>query len=150
MGLFFDIIHLASYFLILIVFLTIAIILAKKLSAWIWYSIGAIITLISLIGQHISCYNYYESFYLTNDEMSPYWSFYIVSLLISALIIFYRYSTSKSDIEGLDDGESKKSKFSETLSKVPSSTSGKTWECKKCGSKNSQNSIHCKNCGEYK
>ncbi len=143
----FDLTYLAGYFSILIISLILAIIFAKNLHSWIWYSIGAIITLISLIVKHISCYNYYESFHLANDEMSPYWSFYIVSLLVSALIIFYRYSTST---ENTDEPNSKKSKFSETLSKVPSSTAGKTWECKKCGTNNSQSSIQCKNCGEYK
>ncbi len=138
-----------GYFFYLLIFLTIAIIFAKKLHAWIWYSIGTIITLISLIGKHISYYNVYGD-YLTNDKMSSYWAIYIALLMISALVIFTKYSMSQKDSEEFDKNNSKKSKFSETLSKVPSSTVGKTWECKKCGSKNSQSSIQCKNCGEYK
>ena len=136
-----------GYFFYLIVFLIIAIIFAKKLHAWIWYSIGAILALVSLVSQHISCYKNYGS-YTARYQMTPYWSIYAALLLISALIIFYIYLSSHSNIS--DKNESENSKFSEILSKIPTSNVEKTWECKKCGSKNSQNSIHCKNCGEYK
>lgn len=91
-GLFFDIIFFASYFSILIVFLTIAIILSKKLSAWIWYSIGAIVTFFSVYGNQIS-YDYSTAVY----DPSIYWMIYIALLLISGVIIFTRYSTSQEN-----------------------------------------------------
>ena len=138
-----------GYFFYLLVFLSVAIIFAKKLHAWIWYSIGAIITLISLIVNHISVYKQ-DGDYFANEEMSPYWAIYVVLLLISALVIFYRYSVHQKSFEDSDENSSNQSKFSETLSKIPNTNEGKTWECKQCGTKNPQNSIHCKNCGNYK
>lgn len=59
--------------------MVIAIATAKRASSWIWYSIGAIIQLISLYGGHLNNNNSYLD-----------WIIYFVLLLITASIILIR------------------------------------------------------------
>ncbi len=96
MSLYLDIVFFASYFFILIVFLTIAIISAKKSSAWIWYSIGAAITFFALINNNLTINNTNDTWLAINDP-SIYWMIYIILLLISGVIIYTRYSISQDN-----------------------------------------------------
>lgn len=74
-----------GYFLILLVFLIVAIILAKKTAAWIVYGIGAFVQLLSLYGNYQS----YSSMGF-EEAMTPYWIVYIVLLVVAAITIVMR------------------------------------------------------------
>ncbi len=96
-----------GYFFILIIFLIIAIILSKKLYSWVFYIIGATITLLSLLGSQKS-YNDYFGESLTEDIMCPYWTIYIILLGVSAVIMIFRYSktrekSQKNDIQSMEE-----------------------------------------------
>ncbi len=105
MGLFYDIIFFTSYFFVLIIFLTIAIIFAKKIHAWIWYSIGAIITFFSLIGNHKLLDNDGFDNSIAINNPSTYWMIYFVLLMISAVIIYTRYSMSQENSKEFDTND---------------------------------------------
>lgn len=100
-----DIISYLSYFFVLIIFLILAIICVKKPLAWILYSIGSIITLISLLGMQNKYESYYYNHYIYCDSdyvkkmMAPYWTIYIVLLIITAILIFIRQSKNKQKIK---------------------------------------------------
>lgn len=105
-----------------------------------------------------------------------YLAYHLIALLIGSLATIVQhtkitanitlYNSAKAegisdDYEGKSDEEPKETvendannleqnNFSEILSKIPDSNIGSTWECKNCGSKNPQNSISCKTCGNYK
>ena len=83
-----------GYFAIMIICCVIAIILAKKLCAWIIYAIGAIITLLSLKGNMSASENMYGA--VDWNVMGPYWLIYFVLLIVSGIIILMRYTKSKS------------------------------------------------------
>lgn len=93
-----------GYFLIMIIFLSIGIISGKSKGAWIWYSIGAVLQLLSLIGNQATANMY-------GKDTSLYWVIYILLLIIAAGIINSRYNNSsdKSDIS--DEGEKFDCKF---------------------------------------
>ena len=143
----FDLAGYIGYFLILIIFLILAIIFAKKPHSWIWYSLGAIITFISIIGNQKKFDSRYSS-NIVMEIMWPYWAIYFVLLAGAATIILLRYFKAKK-IERLDS-ESKKTNFSETLSKIDIDENSETWECPDCGANNAKNSRCCKTCGKYK
>lgn len=83
-----------GYFWILIVFLILAIILAKKLYSWIFYLLGAGITFLSLYGNQKSYIAYYGE-YLSKDYIRPYWITYIVLLALGAFLMISRYWKAK-------------------------------------------------------
>lgn len=85
MGILYDLASYISYFLVMIVFMIIAIIIAKhKSAAWCCYGIGAGLQLLSLIGNQKTA-NFYGT------SMTTYWVIYFVLLAISAMIIVDRY-----------------------------------------------------------
>lgn len=83
MLLLYDLLSFLSYFLIMIIFMVIAIATAKKPYAWIWYVVGAIIQLMSLLGN--------QKFADVNGtNTSLHWGVYGVLLIITAIAIVMR------------------------------------------------------------
>lgn len=79
-----------GYFFFLIFNLVIAIICAKKKTAWIWYAIGAIRNLFSLIGN--------QRVYSARGNGSAtvvHWIIYFALLIGAAVIIIARYKKAK-------------------------------------------------------
>ena len=74
-----------GYFWILLIFLIVAIIFAKKTFSWILYGIGAFIQLIALYGTYKS-----YSFLGAGGATAPYWVIYILFLIVAAVIISKR------------------------------------------------------------
>lgn len=74
-----------GFFLIMIVFMIVAIINAKKKTAWIWYSIGSILQLLSLLGKQKSA-----SYYGYNTTVD--WIIYFGLLIASATLIVNKYN----------------------------------------------------------
>ncbi len=81
----FNLTYFFGYFLIMIVFSTIAIILSKSKKAWIWYSIGALFQLLALYGNQLTADVY-------NKDTTIQWTIYFLLLIITAIIIFMRYA----------------------------------------------------------
>lgn len=98
-----------------------------------------------------------------------YCAYHILALLVGSLATIVQHIKITTNIslynsakaEGITDDyeeeceekqedNTKQSDYSKTLSKIANSKIGTTWECKKCGAKNPQNSISCKTCGNYK
>lgn len=90
MDVFYTITNYIGYFLVLILFSILAIIFAKKLFSWIFYLLGAGITLISLMGTQ-ETYDYYGR----EDYFVPYWIVYFILLIIVAIIMMVRYNSSE-------------------------------------------------------
>ena len=93
-----------------------------------------------------------------------YCSYHILALLVGSLASIVQhtkitanitlYNSAKADgitdtKENINNGNIEED-FSKKLAEIPNSNIGKTWECKNCGSKNSQGSLCCKTCGTYK
>ena len=66
-----------GYFLILIIFMILSIIFAKKRSAWLWYLAGAICSFFSLYGKEIK-----SNVLHTEIDMTPYWIIYFLLLIM--------------------------------------------------------------------
>ena len=76
----YDLMKFITYFLIMIIFMVIAIITAKGKTAWVWYVIGAIFQLLSLLGNQ-------KMAVIRGNDMVLYWIFYVVLLVITAIFI---------------------------------------------------------------
>lgn len=74
-----------GFFLIMIVFMIVAIINAKKKTAWIWYALGSTLQLLSLLGNQKSA-NYY------GDNTTVEWIIYFGLLIVSAILIVNKYN----------------------------------------------------------
>lgn len=130
----YDLINYSSYFFVFIIFLILSVICVKKYLAWILYLIGAVLTLISLLGQEKFYNNYYGS-QIAGEEMTPYWIIYFTLLGVFAFIIFKRHYSSKE--QKCDNGK-KESKIVENNNTSESNnlkndiTATKTKKCKYC------------------
>ncbi len=81
----YDLISCIGYFLIMIIFMIIAIVTAKGKGAWIWYAIGAILQLLSLAGnQKVAAMN--------GTDITMHWIIYFALLIITAILIVKRYN----------------------------------------------------------
>ncbi len=74
-----------GYFLPMIVLMGLAVFLARKTSGWIPLIAGAVIELLSLIGNQRR-YNFFG----LGDMMITYWIIYVVLLMIFAVAFFFR------------------------------------------------------------
>ncbi len=128
----YNIVFYASYFAILLIFSILAIIFAKRLHSWVWYSIGAAITLFSLLGNQKSYESYYGSYY-AEEMMAPYWTIYVVILGIVAAIIYTRYYISKAQ-KDTTNSEDKIEENTDITSENGIETP-QTKKCKYCGKK---------------
>ncbi len=70
-----------GYFLIMIIFMIIAVVTAKG-KGWIWYTIGAVLQLIAQLGSAAS-----------GTDTAILWFIYFVLLIITAIIIVRRRNT---------------------------------------------------------
>lgn len=79
-----------GYFLIMLVFVVLGIIFAKRALGWILYVVGAVLQLISLLGM----YRKYTYFYGTTgaQAMTTYWIVYALILVAGGIIIAIRRS----------------------------------------------------------
>ncbi len=149
MGFLYDVMFYASDFVILLIFSIPAIIFAKKLHSWIWYTIGAAITLLSLLGKQQFYESYYGSYY-AEKMMAPYWTIYVVILGIVAFIIFTRYYISKAkeldteNVENVSEENIDNTKEDNSLNNENINTNTK--KCKYCGKKVSSSIERCE-CG---
>lgn len=149
MGFFYNIMSYVGYFAILLIFSILAIIFSKKLHSWIWYSIGVVITLISLLGNQKSYENFLGSDF-ADKMMAPYWTIYVVILGIVAIIIFTRCYISKAkklDTENAENvSEENIDNTSEDSSLNNENINTNTKKCKYCGKKVSSSIERCE-CG---
>ena len=70
---------------------------SKKLFAWIFYAVGSIVTLLSLLGNQKALENEWLTDYRINEIMAPYWAIYISLLLVAAVIMIIRYKRGKNN-----------------------------------------------------
>ena len=70
-----------GYFLIMIIFMIIAIVTAKGKGAWIWYAVGAIFQVVPMLG---------------NQKAAMYWIVYFALLIITAILIVKRYNKASA------------------------------------------------------
>ncbi len=71
----YDLIYSISYFLFMIIFMVVAVLTAKRKGTWIWYSIGAILQLLALLG---------------GSDAGLYWIIYFGLLIVTAMLIVRR------------------------------------------------------------
>lgn len=81
----YDVFSCFGYFLVMIIFMVIAIIAGKSKAAWIWYGIGGALQLMSLSGRQKAA-----SFYGT--DITLYWVVYFALLILTAVLIVKRYN----------------------------------------------------------
>ena len=89
--------HLATYvglFLVMIVFVVVAIINAKKKTAWIWYTIGGVLQLLSLLGRQ-------KNAIYTGENLTIDWVIYFVLLIGAAILVITRYNSPETRNENL-------------------------------------------------
>ncbi|MBQ7125231.1 MAG: hypothetical protein IJO00_02595 [Clostridia bacterium] len=85
----YDLMSCIGYFLIMIIFMVIAIVTAKGKGAWIWYAIGAILQLLSLSGnQKVAAVN--------GTDTTMHWIVYFALLIITAVIVVKRYNKTSA------------------------------------------------------
>lgn len=84
----YDLLSCIGYFLIMTIFMVVAIVTAKSKTAWIWYGIGAVLQLISLIGNQLAA--------VSGIDMKLYWIVYFCLLMVTAAFIVDRYSSRRS------------------------------------------------------
>ena len=85
----YDLMSCFGYFLIMIIFMVIAIVTAKGKGAWIWYAIGAILQLLSLSGnQKVATMN--------GTDTTMHWVVYFALLIITAILIVKRYNKANA------------------------------------------------------
>lgn len=78
-----------GYFLIMLIFMIIAIVTAKGKSAWVWYAIGAILQLLSLSGnQKVATMN--------GTDTTIHWIVYFALLIVTAILIVKRYNKASA------------------------------------------------------
>ncbi len=132
-----------GYFLILFIFMIIAIARAGKGHPWIWFCIGALIYLISLSGLS-------SKPYLNTSSM---WVIYLIILLVSGLIILSKSSKAKNEYisdEYVEQMYKQKYKhISQNMNNYRSVNTGEIWICSQCGNSNPEQHFICK-CGQKK
>ena len=74
-----------GYFLVMLIFLTLAVIFAKKAFGWLLYTAGAVIQLFSLIGNQRNL-----SMFGLGSTMTGYWIVYFLLLCVGAALICVR------------------------------------------------------------
>lgn len=85
----YDLMSCIGYFLIMIIFMIVAIVTAKGKGAWIWYAIGAILQLLSLSGnQKVAAVN--------GTDTTMHWVVYFALLIITAVIVVKRYNKASA------------------------------------------------------
>ena len=85
----YDLMSCIGYFLIMIIFMIVAIVTAKGKGAWIWYAIGAILQLLSLSGnQKVAAVN--------GTDTTMHWVVYFALLIITAVIVVKRYNKAST------------------------------------------------------
>ena len=84
MAFLYDLAYYFGYFFIMILCMVIAIITAKHKFSWGVYAVGAVVQLITLIGNQMNTYPYGRS-------MTASWIIYFILLAVSAMIIVDRY-----------------------------------------------------------
>ncbi|MBP3705840.1 MAG: hypothetical protein J6J13_01130 [Clostridia bacterium] len=89
----FDLVGYFTYFLIMILCLTIAIIIAKKHNPWLLFLAGAILQLFALIGQEKT-----NDMRVNSISTTSYWIIYFVLLFVSLVIINIRRANRSSNI----------------------------------------------------
>lgn len=73
--------------------MVIAIVVTKKKTAWICYTVGAVLQLISLLGKQDLANNY-------GEDITLYWCIYFLLLILTAIIVYLRKNKdSKEDSE---------------------------------------------------
>lgn len=82
-----------GYFALFIITSIIAIICAKKKRAWIWFAIGALPTLLSLIGKQRT----YDAIGFGAGNMTTYWFIYFALFFATAIVIIIRYKKAHPD-----------------------------------------------------
>lgn len=87
MAFMYDIVFYSAYFLIMIVFLTIAIILGNRPAGWSMYGIGAFIQFLSLVGLYNSYQGYPYFGYGYEEAFAPYKIIYAFLLIVSAIFV---------------------------------------------------------------
>ena len=78
-----------GYFFVMIIFMVVAFVVAKRRSPWIWYAIGAVLQLMALLGN--------EKFPDANKNTAIDWVIYVGLLIISAVLIKRRYNKAQED-----------------------------------------------------
>ncbi|MBR1741626.1 MAG: hypothetical protein IJ733_07095 [Lachnospiraceae bacterium] len=81
-----------GYFLVMIIFCVIAVMRAKNGKPWIWFAIGAVLQLLSLLGLQ----KRYSAFGL-EDALSTQWITYLIILAVSALLICVRKKAEEKE-----------------------------------------------------
>lgn len=97
----YDITVYIGYFLILIIFLTIAIILGNRPAGWTMYGIGAVVQFLSLLGVYKSYQGYPYFGYGYEEKFTPYVLIYIFLLIISCIAIAIHRPKSKKDTDDI-------------------------------------------------
>lgn len=80
----YDLMSCIGYFLIMIIFMIIAIVTAKGKGAWVWYAIGAILQLLSLSGNQ-------KAAAMNGTDTTMHWIAYFALLIITAILVVKRY-----------------------------------------------------------
>ena len=81
----YDLMSCIGYFLIMIIFMIIAIVTAKSKGAWIWYAIGVVLQLLSLSGNQ-------KTAVMNGTDTTMHWVIYFALLIITAILIVKRYN----------------------------------------------------------
>jgi len=68
-----------GYFFLMIIFMIVALVIAKRKLAWVSYAMAAIIQLMALLGNQKS-----------GMDVTMYWFIYVIILIITAVIIILR------------------------------------------------------------
>lgn len=80
---------LIGYFFIMIIFMLIAIVTAKSMTCWLWYVIGAVLQLFSLLGNQ-------KTANINGTDTTLYWLVYIGLLIVTAVFIIKRNNKTSS------------------------------------------------------
>lgn len=78
-----------GYFLIMIIFMVVAIVTAKSKAAWIWYAAGAVLQLVALIGNQIAAN-------INGIDTTLRWIVYFGLLILTAILVVKRYNKANA------------------------------------------------------
>ena len=130
-----------GYFLVMIIFMIVAILLAKSKAAWIPYSIGGVLQLLSITGN-------YRKLYLFGLSSTMLYSFiiYVIIMVLTAFIIVKRYNEEQK-MKNIEDTirNNRRTNYTSNLT-----NNSKKWYCTHCGTPNNDISSFCKNCGKQR
>ena len=97
----YDITYYFSYFLVMIVFLAIAIVLGNRPAGWTTYGIGAFIQFLSLVGLYNSYQGYPYFGYGFGEEFGPYIIIYTLLLIIAGFSVALHRPKSKKNTDNI-------------------------------------------------